>query len=416
MKKKKIQNNGSSKSPNRKKIIFSVAAVVIVAAVFFLARMDFTVLTKISNGEFFEGNYKFLIDPEIKKTGLFEDVRSFVEEDFYHPRLQLLRKREKLDWVIVQGNTQFEKILLLLKWAHSQWIGYTGKFYYPPWDALEILDLARKYNNYGFCAQYAVVFLQACQSVGLHARYVDLPGHFVTAVWSDDYDRWVIMDPTNGSYYEKNGIPMKGMELCAAYWDNRVRGIYRVGTDGVKTAVKRDDISYYRMYSILLRTNQLSEPEVIVDNGAPRKLTLNPDYRKYPYISRDSVGFTDPALAWKEKKATEFFSGKDYTNDQDNFRYVENQTIIFYSGSHNGIAKIKLISENSETFKLFLISIDGTDWREANTSVIPWQLSPGLNKLSARVLTKFGWQGHISSVELFYKPGWFRSRVITQVD
>ena len=127
----------------------------------------------------------------------------------------------------------FEKIVLLRKWAHSQWKAGPS-FYYPPWDAVEILDLARQHHNYGFCAQYGIVFLQACQSLGLHARYVDLPGHFVVGVWSDDYNKWVIMDPYNDIHFEQDGIPMKGRDICTAYWKN-VKNIYKVDSSYKKT-------------------------------------------------------------------------------------------------------------------------------------------------------------------------------------
>ena len=111
--------------------------------------------------------------------------------------------------VTAPGKSEFEKIVLLRKWVRDQWEG-TSNFYYPPWDAVEILDLARKHGNSPFCAQYGIVFLQCCISLGIPARYVDLPGHFVVEVWSNEYNRWVLMDPTHDIHYEKKGIPVKG--------------------------------------------------------------------------------------------------------------------------------------------------------------------------------------------------------------
>src|SRR5258705_550633 len=150
--------------------------------------------------------------------------RALREDDFRNARLQLLRSRERLDEVVSAARTQFEAIVLLRAWARRQWEP-GGTFYYPPWDAVEILDLARKYDNRGFCAQYAVLLLQACQSMGIHARYVDLPGHFVVAAWSDDFDRWVVMDPTNDISYEKDGVPMRGRDLYRAYWRDDIGGL-----------------------------------------------------------------------------------------------------------------------------------------------------------------------------------------------
>src|SRR2546425_4815526 len=120
-----------------------------------VAQSEIVLVTSEHNGEFGVSSY------------------TLREDDFNHPRLRLLRSREKLDEVVSTAETQFETIVLLRAWTRRQW-DPGRRFYYPPWDAVEILDLARKYGNGGFCAQYAIVFLQACQSLAIHARYVDL--------------------------------------------------------------------------------------------------------------------------------------------------------------------------------------------------------------------------------------------------
>ncbi len=341
------------------------------------------------------------------KNGEFTIARyRFIEEDFNNPRLQLLRKRENLDRIIAPGRNQFEKILLLRKWAHGQWKA-GSKFFYPPWDAVEILDLARKYKNNGFCAQYAIVFVQACQSVGIHARYVELAGHFIAAVWSDDYDRWVVMDPTYDLHYEKDGIPLKGRELCDAYWRGRVKGIYRVSSDGTRTPVlKKGDIDNYKIYEIVLKANQLSEPVEANWNGVQTRIMRGPDYKNYPLVTADSVGIVLDFLEWKEDDADQSLGGRTESDDPDDFRYAQNQTIMFFANGRKNMAKIKLFYENSPTFRTYLVSFDGVNWQETNSDIILWTLKPGLNKLSARVLTKFGWLGNESFIEIFYKPRW----------
>src|SRR5262245_28558618 len=93
---------------------------------FYFSRAEFVQVIKLKNGRVFAGRYRVQ------------------EENWDHPRLQLLRTREKLDQVIAGGNREFDKIILLRKWAHDQWKGNRARFYYPPWDAVEILDLARQ--------------------------------------------------------------------------------------------------------------------------------------------------------------------------------------------------------------------------------------------------------------------------------
>src|SRR3989449_8436200 len=294
----------------RRRIVMWAVSVMAAGLIGWLAQMEILLVTSEHNGEIAVSSY------------------TLREDDFNHPRLRLLRSREKLDEVVSSAKTQFDTIKLLGAWTRRQWEP-GGRFYYPPWDAVEILDLARKYGNRGFCAQYGIVLLQACQSLGLHARYVDLPGHFVVAVWSDDYNRWVVMDPTNDIHFEKGGVPMRGRDLHQAYWQGNLDGIVQVDSKGNRKAVTRSDLSPYRLYSIGLRANQLSEPVEIKSHGVWKTLVHAGDYHTYPKIGRDQLVITSDFLAWKINEADESVPERPGTMDQDWFRYDRNQTVIF---------------------------------------------------------------------------------------
>lgn len=365
-----------------KRLIYYILVLILSVAIL---QIEFVFIVGSKNGEYFVGRYKLL------------------EDDFYHPRLVLLRKREKLDEVTANGKTQFEKIVLLRKWVSGQWKGGSN-FYYPPWDAVEILNLSRNIGNRAFCAQFAIVFLQACQSMGIHARYVDLPGHFVVAVWSDDYNRWIIMDPSEDVHYEKNGIPMRGRDLCDSYWRNSTGNLYKVNSDGIKTKLKKEDIGIYRMYSIVLKANQLSDPVEVEINMKRQKLVLQSDYKSYPYVGRDSIGFGTEFLAWKEDDATEYFDGKRHSDDPDDFRDVRNQTMIYFAKNKNNFTKIKLHAENAPYFAGYLVSINNSPWQIAEKDIVLWTLKPGMNQISAKIKTRFGWEGKESYLKIFFKP------------
>ncbi len=370
---------------NRKRL--SIAGVLLAAVIYF-AQADIVYTTFIDNGVFFIGNYEV------------------VDENLNHPRLQLLRRREQLDKVIAPGETQLAKVLLLLDWAHRQ-LHTATKFYYPPWDAVEILDLARKYGNGGFCAQYAIIMLQACQAVGLDTRYVDLPGHFAMAVWFDDYEKWVYLDPYNDFYFEKDGIPLGGATLYDAYHDKKIDGIFKVTPAGVKTQIVLQDLSVFDKYSIVLRNNQLTEPEAIEVNGRPRKLSLASDYTSYPLFGRDNITIRDNFLSYKALPGQNI-ENRRWTSDTDDFRNDQDQTMIYYSQSKKDdrAIKVMMIPINTVNFKDFLINANNTGWQEAPDKLI-WAIEPGLNTLQARTVDQFGWKGVISTVRLYYKPPWF---------
>src|SRR5260221_10239247 len=123
----------------RKRILACFAWVAAAGLMGFLAQSEIVLVTGEQNGELAVPSYVFK------------------EDDFENPRLRLLRSRESLDRIVSPAKSQFETILMLRAWAHMQWVA-GGSFYYPPWDAVEILDLARKHGNRGVCAQYAIVF------------------------------------------------------------------------------------------------------------------------------------------------------------------------------------------------------------------------------------------------------------------
>jgi hypothetical protein len=376
-----------------KRFGLGLVGVLVLAVGVWLTQAEFILVTDEKNGEF-----------PVSPFSLHED-------DFHHPRLELLRRRERLDDVVAGAKTQFETIVRLRAWARRQWES-GADFYYPPWDAVEILDLAREHDNRGFCAQYAVVFLQACQSLGIHARYVDLPGHFTVAVWSDDYDRWVAMDPTNDVHYERDGLPLRGRDLYRAYWEDNVRGIVEVDSRLNRKAVTRADLMNYRLYSIGLSANQLSRPVEVRINGESRTLTSARDYRTYPKIGRDEVVVAADFLSYRSRDFGESMPERPETTDPDDFRESLNQTTLLPATERvrDRFIKVVLLKNNSPTFKDFLVRSDqSVDWIAAPSPTIKWLLHPGMNRLSARVETSFGWRGQVSDISLFYKPPLFPS-------
>ncbi|HET8948778.1 MAG TPA: transglutaminase-like domain-containing protein [Candidatus Polarisedimenticolia bacterium] len=374
----------------RRRAFYVAAGLLLAGLLLWVAQSEIVVVTDEENGEIPSSSYVL------------------EEEDFRHPRLQLLRSRERLDEVVAGTPRQFEAALRLRAWAHRQWEPGVD-FYYPPWDAVEILDLTRQHGNRGFCAQYAIVFLQACQSMGIHARYVDLPGHFVVAIWSDDFDRWVVMDPMNDLHYEKEGVPMRGRDLYRAYWTKDATGIEQVDSKG-RRRVTLEDLGHYRLYSIDTAADQLTEPVAVRINGAWKTLTHTDDYRLYPRVGRDQLQVESEFLAWRSGEANERFPERPETSEDDDFRYAMNQTIILLANSRvrKQILKLALLRQNSPTFARFQVRSEAsTDWVPSPADTVKWMLHPGENEIQARIETRDGWKGPASTLKLYYKPRLF---------
>ena len=168
----------------------------------------------------------------VVRTGTItqEPGLAFRFQDFSEPALAELATRERLRERINPRATQFEQIVQLRKWVASQWRPGTPDPY-PPWNALTVLDWIRRKQTGGHCGQYSQVFLQSLAALGFTARYVELGQptnpytHYVTEVWSNDFNKWIVMDADFNLYYERKGVPLGALEMHDAFVDGSSRDV-----------------------------------------------------------------------------------------------------------------------------------------------------------------------------------------------
>ena len=131
---------------------------------------------------------------------------------------------------VAGGKTELARMLRLREWTKARFpLGVPKP--YPPWDARVVLDWVESGRTGAFCAQFAHVFVQCAAALGWPARYVGAlsdetgKGHFVAEIWSNQYDKWVLMDPLYNVHYERKGIPLNALELHRAWLDARGEGV-----------------------------------------------------------------------------------------------------------------------------------------------------------------------------------------------
>ena len=138
-------------------------------------------------------------NPEFRYTSI-----PYEYEDPANPRLVALRQKYHLDEVVSGSNSELEKLVKLRHWVHSQW-KYKAPIdgWFPAWDADEILT-----HKQGFCVHFAIVYMQCAISLGYQTRYVfgGHPGtidsgHEVCEVWSNQFSKWILMDPEGDLHY-----------------------------------------------------------------------------------------------------------------------------------------------------------------------------------------------------------------------
>lgn len=155
-------------------------------------------------------------------------------------------------------------------WVAAQW-PHSVPEPYPPWDALIVLDWIRSGKTGGFCGQYAQVFLQSLATLGFTARYVEIGSqdnpyaHYITEVWSNDHDKWVMMDVDYNLHFERGGVPLSVLEIHDALLESElsdvevVPGAVRDGHPS-PAAWPKETAELYYYVRFHLKADHLSEP------------------------------------------------------------------------------------------------------------------------------------------------------------
>jgi len=164
--------------------------------------------------------------------GFSEQVEDYVQTEkvIKHPfagkvhndKLNYIIENEGLREMLAPLESEFEKFVVLREWVSRQWKHHLGEPY-PGWDPVIILDWLqnKKPEACGFCVIHNQLYYQLCLALGLIARPIIITrninmykgGHFVTEVYSHDYDSWVIMDANYNIHYELDNKPLNALKL-----------------------------------------------------------------------------------------------------------------------------------------------------------------------------------------------------------
>jgi hypothetical protein len=121
-----------------------------------------------------------------------------------------------------------------MDWAHRQFKQF-GQPSTPARGALEVLGAIDEGHRF-FCAQYGQVLVSAAASLGWVDRLLALrrhqganrvggsTEHTTTEIWSNQYRKWVMLDPTSNLHVERDGVPLNA-------WEIRQEWFYREGKD-----------------------------------------------------------------------------------------------------------------------------------------------------------------------------------------
>ncbi len=210
------------------------------------------------------------------------------------PDLIKLKTDFKLDTIVKNAKSDFEKVLLIQSWVNSRW-KHDGNNSPEKNDAYYILEQAEKGERFR-CTEYSLVASESLKSLGFKVRSVGLMtkdidevnsggGHAVNEVFIPDLKKWIFIDPQYDIMVTENGLPLNAVELQKAIANKELIEIINPN----KVIEKEEYIEWIGPYLYYFYTS-LNKGKVSVWDriiGNKKQLTLVPEGKKEPkYFQR----------------------------------------------------------------------------------------------------------------------------------
>ncbi len=171
---------------------------------------------------------------------------SFLAEDSDNQKLQDLRREYRLDQVISKGKDEFSKMVLLNEWTYNQFEKF-GRPTFQTENAVEVLEKTKEGHTF-YCAHFAIVFVSSATALGWNARPVSLrradypdrvSNHNVAEIWSNQFNKWIMFDPTLNHYITKNGVPLNCYEIREEWLKSKLKDVsFVLGAERKKRRVQ----------------------------------------------------------------------------------------------------------------------------------------------------------------------------------
>jgi hypothetical protein len=307
------------------------------------------------------------------------------------PRVRHLREKHKLLDVIGGADDEPARQILLRKWVSGRWDkGWdAGKYnYIPPWDALELLELAPQHLSLGMCTHYSCTFVQCAAAVGYSARSVIIDHHCVAEVWSNALGKWVLQDTGPGP--GPKGYPVGFMYQADGQWLNALEVHQALHAKRPVTAVPYKDLkepytldapwmALFVRFGIPLRNNHLSRPwPAEIEHG-------HEQYRWDGYLwyteSVDDPKFPEYSLL---------------SNRVADFYYPLNRVAVDLQ-QHDADTLTVNLDTQTPNLARYEASIDDGAWQRVESG-FQWKLHDSANRLRVRAVNTFGVNGSETNV------------------
>jgi hypothetical protein len=298
-----------------------------------------------------------------------------------HPKIVQLRAEEKLDDIVRDARSDLDRAVALKSWVvRSLKHGVPSPEVYCDWSAVSVLEKCRKGQGV-WCGQAAMVFQQACMSIGLPARFIELgtpqnpSSHFTTEVYLREFEKWAVVDSTHvpslNVYYTADGVPQSALEMHDRLVGSKLDGVIEVRPERSVPATPEGPAENFYYVRWLTRCD--------VVTVTPRFHSLEDTFDK----RRNTVEWTDGrTIPWEEQKNSVCWIRNERltawrTSDPAvvNWKPSDRVRLMLVPGEHDTVL-VQLWNADLD-FDSYEVSIDGAEWEALPMANAPEIGQPG---------------------------------------
>lgn len=313
----------------------------------------------------------------------------FVYESPNAKYLKIFKEKYRMDSLIRGSADEYSAMLILGGWLGTRWDHGVdavpgGNMVCDPAAVVEAGEHGAKF----WCEIAARIMVHAATALGWQARLVTASRdgytweHAVAELWSNQFNKWFVIDTDFNIVYENLGIPLSAFELSRS--GERLRNEGKLTVRSIaqqkKSLSSVDLIPFYNYVHIDMRNDWCSR---LLRKGSPAGGDLATWWTARPSLDRlltGKVRVDDPTVFnWSVNSVAIYVIG---------VRYLENQISLY----------IKLMGY-SPVFSVFEISVDEQPWRQIdNNHVQAITVANGVHTIRARLVTSAGYQGPESQI------------------
>jgi Transglutaminase-like superfamily len=163
------------------------------------------------------------------------------------------RAKYHLEDIIADAPDEWTAQLRLKQWVHERI--RNGEPRVSARHAIDILDFAARGESF-YCTHYAIAYSECAQALGWQARKIAVDRehgadglasthHGVAEVWSDQFCKWVVIDPQSNLHFERRGLPLSAWEVRAEWLKHHGADVDHVVGVPPHTATKNPAIIWW---------------------------------------------------------------------------------------------------------------------------------------------------------------------------